>query len=224
MTRAGYLDGLRGLAVAWMILFHFSYDLTLLGYVDWNFAEGFWWYFPRVIAGTFLYCVGLSLYYAHHSGIRWNAIKKRTIKLGLAALAVSIGTYVAFPQQWVFFGTLHCILLGSLLGVLLVNHRKLSWIIMILIIIFQYVLNYDIKWVSSIVQKPSMDFIPVYPWLWVILAGSLSAPYLSRMELISRMKSPGILDFLGKHSLKIYLIHQPLIFGCLLGVRKLFFQ
>src|SRR5690349_16322417 len=107
MTRAGYLDGLRGLAVAWMIIFHFSYDMTLLQFVDWNFAEGFWWYFPRVIAGTFLYCVGLSLYYAHHSGVRWAAIKNRTIKLGLGAVAVSIGTYFAFPQQWVFFGTLH---------------------------------------------------------------------------------------------------------------------
>lgn len=220
--RASYLDALRGLAVLWMIIFHFSYDMMMLGFVRWNFAEGFWWYFPRVIAFTFLFCVGLSMNYAHRPRINWPALNKRLLKLGAAALAVSLGTYIIFPNLWIYFGTLHCIFVGSLLGALLVNHRKTSLVLMLSIMIAQYLLGYDIKWISSILQKPSMDFIPIYPWLWVILAGILIGPYLSKIEFLQQMKSPRILNLLGRHSLKIYLLHQPLIYGLLLGVQLIF--
>ena len=111
--RARYLDSLRGMAVVWMIIFHACYDMRMLGMVDWNFASGFWYAFPRVIAFTFLFCVGASLNFAHTPQINWKSLRIRSLKLGLAALAVSIGTYVAFPQQWIYFGTLHCIFAGG---------------------------------------------------------------------------------------------------------------
>lgn len=211
--RAHYLDSLRGLAVIWMIIFHASYDLRMFHYVDWDFTEGFWFGFPRVIAFTFLFCVGASLHYGHTPNVDWNAIKKRSIKLGLGSLIVSIGTYFVFPSQWVFFGTLHCIFVGSILGALLVNRRKIALVLMIILLTLQYGFNYDIKWVSSILQKPSMDFIPIYPWFWAILLGILSAPYLSRIPVLSRMKPQPFLNFLGQNSLVIYLVHQPVIFG-----------
>ena len=211
--RAPYLDALRGMAVLWMIIFHGAYDLRMFNYVTWNFSEGFWYGFPRFIAFTFLFCVGLSLNYGHTPRPNWQAMKKRSLKLFLAALGVSVGTYFVFPNQWIFFGTLHCILVGSLLGVLVVNHRALAWMLLILILIGQYLLHFDIKWVSSIIQKPSMDFIPIYPWFWAILLGIVGGPYLSRIPLLNEMKSNAFLDYLGRHSLKIYLIHQPVLFG-----------
>jgi uncharacterized membrane protein len=211
--RAHYLDSLRGLAVLWMIIFHGAYDLKMFNYVPWNFSEGFWYGFPRFIAFTFLFCVGLSLYYAHSPQPNWPSMKKRSLKIGLGALAVSIGTWVAFPNQWIFFGTLHCILVGSLLGVFFVQRRIVAGFLFVLILILQYVMNYDIKWVSSIIQKPSMDFIPIYPWFWAILLGILMAPYLSKNPLLQKMGPNKFLGFLGKHSLKIYLLHQPILFG-----------
>lgn len=219
--RDHFLDALRGLAVLWMIIFHFSYDMTILGFVDWDFSQGFWWVFPRVIAFTFLYCVGASLNYVHRPEIRWDNLKSRTIKIGLGAILVSIGTYFLFPRQWVFFGTLHCILVGSILGALLVNHRKLAFGMMLTIMLGQYVLGLDIQWVSSIIQKPSMDFIPIYPWFWAILLGITLNPILARQGLLQRLKYPKLLGLMGHHSLKIYLIHQPLIYGLLLLVRIL---
>lgn len=211
--RAIYLDSLRGLAVIWMIIFHLAYDLNLFGLLKWDFSQGFWYAFPRFIAFTFLFCVGLSLNYGHRPSPNWGALKKRSLKLGLCAFAVSLGTYVLFPTQWVYFGTLHCIFFGSLLGVLVVNHRKISFILFLMILILQYVLNFDIKWVSSIIQKPSMDFIPIYPWFWVILLGILTGPYLEQWAALKKLKPSPLLNFLGQHSLKIYLLHQPLIFG-----------
>lgn len=211
--RAGYLDALRGLAVIWMIIFHTAYDLRMYRYIDWDFSQGFWYAFPRVIAFTFLFCVGISLNYTHRPKINWTALKLRSLKLGLSALAVSIGSYLIFPTQWIYFGTLHCIFTGSIIGALLVNHRKTAGVLLVLILFFQYVLQFDIKWVSSILQKPSMDFIPIYPWFWAILLGIMAGPHLSRMSFLNGIKAGPFLNFLGQHSLKIYLIHQPLIFG-----------
>lgn len=213
--RNGFLDALRGIAVVWMIIFHTAYDMRMFGFVDWNFAEGFWWGFPRVIAFTFLFCVGISLNYVHVPKINTRSLKNRTLKLAGCAIIISLSTYFMFPQQWIFFGTLHCILVGSLIGVLLVNSRKLAAVLCLSILVAQYGLGYDIKWVSSIVQKPSMDFIPIYPWVWAILAGILIGPYLSKIRQLTELPVPSWLRFLGTHSLKIYLIHQPVIFGTL---------
>jgi uncharacterized membrane protein len=211
--RAHWLDSLRGVAVVWMVIFHASYDLRMFNIVTWDFSQGFWYFFPRVIAFTFLFCVGASLNYSHRPQINWPSLKERMLKLGLAAGCVSVGTYFVFPQQWIFFGTLHCILTGSLLGALVVNHRKVALGLLLLILTTQYALGFGIKWVSSIIQKPSLDFIPIYPWFWAILLGIMTGPYLSRFRHFQEMKPNPFLNFLGRHSLKIYLIHQPLIFG-----------
>ncbi len=219
--RKGYLDALRGLAVIWMIIFHFSYDLHNFGYVNWDFNHGFWFAFPRVIAFTFLFCVGLSLNYTHAQGINWAFLKKRSFVLGSAALIISIATYYMFPDQWIYFGTLHCILAGTLLGAPLVKHRHIAFVIFLTILILQYGLNYDIKWLSSLLQKRSMDFIPIYPWFWTILLGLLIGPYLDQVKALREFPTPRPLTFLGQHSLKIYLIHQPLFFALLMGFRAI---
>lgn len=211
--RASYLDSLRGLAVVWMVIFHTAYDLRMFRYIDWDFSQGFWYAFPRVIAFTFLFCVGIAMTYGHSPKVNWKAMRERTFRLGGAAVIISVVTYFLFPQQWIFFGTLHCILAGSLLGALVVNHRKLVRTLLVLILFLQYIAGFGISWVSSIVRKPSMDFIPIYPWFWAILAGIALAPYLSRIKLLNNMKAIPFLAFLGRHSLKIYLLHQPIIFG-----------
>lgn len=213
--RVPYLDILRAVAVIWMIIFHVTYDMRMFGHNSIDFSTGFWFAFPRLIAGTFLFCVGIALNYTHKEHVKIPALLKRLKKLGLSALAVSIGTYIAYPHQWVYFGTLHCILAGSLLGAFFVHRRMLAGIVMTVILFLQYVAGFDIKWVSSVLMKPSMDFIPIYPWFWVILAGILLGPYLSRIKLLNTLPVPKFFDFLGRHSLSIYLIHQPLIFGAL---------
>ena len=64
------LDQIRGLAVLFMLIFHFTYDLKLFGHVDVNFQEGFWFFFPRLIVFMFLWSVGASLELVHGKGIK----------------------------------------------------------------------------------------------------------------------------------------------------------
>ncbi len=219
--RSNFLDSLRGIAVLWMIIFHTAYDLKIFQFIDLDFTQGFWFSFPRVIAFTFLFCVGLSLYYTHASGIKWKSLQQRTFKLAFSAGAVSLGTYLLFPTQWIFFGTLHCILIGSILGALVVNRRTIAFVILILLLTLQYGFGLDLKWVSRIIHKPSMDFIPIYPWFWTIVLGILTGPYLSRISWFIKMRPLPFLNYLGQHSLLIYLIHQPVIFGLIWAFSKL---
>lgn len=219
--RAGYLDALRGLAVIWMIIFHTFYDMRMLGMIQWDFSQGFWFGFPRVIAFTFLFCVGAALNFTHKPSINWTHLGKRSLKLALAAGLISFTTYIIFPQQWIFFGTLHCILMGSILGALLVNHRPSALVLIVTILILQYGLDLDIKWVASIIRKPSMDFIPIYPWFWAILLGLLTEPLLSKNKHLSQIQPPLFFKFVGNHSLKIYLLHQPIIYGTLWAISGL---
>jgi uncharacterized membrane protein len=204
-----------------MVIFHTAYDLNMFQFVSWDFSTGFWYAFPRVIAFTFLFCVGASLNYTHRPRINWNSLTKRSQKLGLAALIISLSTYFMFPSNWIYFGTLHCIFMGSILGALLVNKRKLALVILILILIGQYALDFDIKWVSSLTKRQSMDFIPIYPWFWPILLGILIQPFLSKLSILQEIKPNRYLNFLGQNSLKIYLIHQPVIFGLIWMIRQL---
>lgn len=204
-----------------MVIFHTAYDLNMFQFVTWDFSTGFWFAFPRVIAFTFLFCVGVSLNYTHRPRINWGPLIKRSQKLGLAAIIISVSTYLMFPSNWIYFGTLHCIFAGSILGALLVNKRKLALLILILILIGQYYFNFDIKWVSSLTKRQSMDFIPIYPWVWPILLGILIQPFLSKLGILQGIKPNRYLNFLGQNSLKIYLIHQPVIFGLIWVVRQL---
>ncbi len=217
--RSPLLDSLRGLAVVWMVIFHTAYDLRMFNFIQWDFANGFWYAFPRVIAFTFLFCVGASLNFTHTPRVNWSALGKRSLKLGTCAAVVSISTYFIFPLQWIYFGTLHCIFAGSILGALVVNHRKLAAGLLAVILVLQYVLGYDIKWVSSYIQKYSMDFIPIYPWFWAILLGILVGPYLTKVSGSWAKSRP--LHFLGKNSLKIYILHQPIIYAVIWVISSL---
>ncbi len=212
-SRQPWLDSLRGLAVVWMVIFHATYDMRMFGLNEIDMNVGFWYAFPRIIAGTFLFCVGISLNFTHRPEINWKNLGKRCATLGTCALIISVATFFTFRAQWIYFGTLHCILVGSLLGALLVNHRAAALILMILIIVAQYFLGYDIKWVSSITQRHSMDFIPIYPWFWVILIGILVGPHLEKSTILQKLPPSKFLHLLGRHSLKIYLLHQPILFG-----------
>lgn len=218
--RADLIDLFRTIAICWMITFHTAYDLRALGFSQTDFSSGFWYFFPRVIAGSFLFIVGLSLHLAYENGINWSKFWRRQIKIAVGAVVISISTFFIFPANWVYFGTLHCIFFATVLGVFFVGKR---WAILasLLLILIALLSGFDLFWVSSLIQKPSMDFIPIYPWFFCTLLGLFVASFKVFWKFVYNCRIQEVLTLPGKHSLIIYLLHQPLIFGVLILIKNL---
>lgn len=236
-ARLAVIDLARGLAVVAMAAYHLSWDLSWFGIVDWPVAQGPGWRsFAASIAGTFLFLAGVSLDLAHHDGIRWRSFLFRLLKIVLAAAAVSLVTYFTFGDSFVRMGILHCIAASSLLALPFV---RLPFAVTALAAVFVLTLP---SWASSFffngqallwtgLGTPdfgSVDYVPLAPWAGVTLAGiALSRlfrerglwAHLSRLRLTA---PPGrFTRLLGRHSLPIYLLHQPLLYGLVWSVALL---
>jgi uncharacterized membrane protein len=213
MTNRIYLtDSLRGLTIIWMIIFHFTYDLSMFKLVNVDFNHGFWYYFPRIIAFTFLFCVGISLELAHAASLNKQKFWKRFTKISVAALLISVLTYFIYPEEWIYFGTLHCIAVGSLISIPFLHRFWLQLITLITILFLQWGLGFDVAFISKILKQKSMDFIPIYPWFEAILIGMLVTPFILKNKEKLNQYRLVFLENLGKKSLIIYIVHQPVLY------------
>ena len=82
------VDVARGVALAAMIVYHFSWDLSFLGFVRVVVAtHPAWRAFAMTIAGSFLFLVGCGLVLAHPDRIRWRPFARR---VGIVAAAAAV--------------------------------------------------------------------------------------------------------------------------------------
>ncbi len=216
-NRHDFPDILRGFAVILMFIFHCSYDLNLLGFIEINIHKYTLWYvLPRIIVFLFLFCVGLTITLTHKNGIKWGKFHRRLGKITVCAIGVSLATYLCFPKHWIYFGTLHCIAVCSLLALPLLKHHFLALIGAIALFI-PALLGKTIPW--FLLSHNSMDYIPPFPWFGVVLLGIFSNGINIHRISIPKWRilvpAKNTLVFLGRHSLPIYLIHQPVIYGVL---------
>ncbi|MBL7664735.1 MAG: DUF1624 domain-containing protein [Bacteriovoracaceae bacterium] len=213
-SRSLLLDTIRGVAVVLMLFFHFSYDLWLFKLADISINNFFWFYLPRLIVFLFLFSVGVSLWTVHTPKRNDKKIWQRFFKLSGLAIVISVSTYVMFPKTWIYLGTIHCIALCSLIMSYLVPYRKILIALIIFILATYFAFDLTTSKLAFIPHVKSMDFIPVYPWIWVVALGILLAPLVMQVK---GKPNPvlRILSFLSRHSLKIYLLHQPLFYGVL---------
>jgi len=194
-----------------MIFFHLFYDLNLFKFVDINFQKDiFWFVLPRVIVTLFLFSVGMSLSLAHQKGFKLKPYFERLVKIGVGALLITVFTYFAFPQNWIYFGTLHCIFFLSIICLPFLKYPRISFIVAILILTLE-IIGRQIPFFE--LSHASMDYIPIFPWLAVSLLGVFGARYHFYKIKIPLNTVTKPLVFLGQHAFKIYIIHQPILFG-----------
>lgn len=214
MVRRSLVDLLRSLAIILMIFFHLCYDLTLFQFLKIDFFNNpFWFFLPRFIVALFLISSAASLVFAYQHGFDKKKYFHRLWKITLCALLISLITYFAFPQNWVIFGTLHCIALTSVIAVPFLKRPKLSAVLALLTLYLALVLGYDTQYFSRFFSFRSMDFIPVFPWMGWVWAGIFLAHTRLFQWQIAIPRLNKITYFLSTHSLKIYLLHQPLFYG-----------
>ena len=227
--RIDSIDIARGLALVAMAIYHFAWDLEFFGYVDPGMtAVGGWKIFARSIASSFLFLAGVSLFLAHADGIRWRGYWRRLAMVAVAALAISVATYVATPDSFIFFGILHQIALASVLGLAFVRLPAVLTLVAAGLVAaapqFLRSSYFDAPWWwwtgLSEAYPRSNDYVPIFPWFAAVLFGIAAARLARRSGLLDRLAAIRIgrwarpAAFAGRHSLAVYLIHQPVIIAC----------
>jgi uncharacterized membrane protein len=225
------VDAARGIAIAAMIVFHAAWDLSFLRLIATPVgSHPAWQAFAMSIAGSFLALVGVGLVLGHGDEIRWRRFTRRLATIALAALAVSVATYLAFPDSFIFFGILHMIAVGSVLALPFL--RTPIWlvagtavVVLALPAFFRSPLFDDrpLAWIGFSERiPPSNDFEPVFPWFALVLAGIVLARLVLTSHLRERLAAwrargplPRVLVWAGRWSLVIYLVHQPILLGVL---------
>jgi uncharacterized membrane protein len=225
------IDIARGAAVAAMVVYHFAWNLSELRLIETEITqEPEWRFFARAIAASFLTLVGIGLVLAHPNRIRWRAFGKRLAVVAGAAFLITIATYFTFPASYIFFGILHAIALASLLAVPFTQLPAwMSGLVAVLIGVATLLLKqpaFDLPILAFLglgSRVPTTnDWVPVFPWAAFVFAGvalaKLGRRWLARAPdgPASGLGSP--LAWVGRHSLVIYLVHQPILFGALWGV------
>ncbi len=231
MKRFDRLDALRGLAIVWMALYHFAFDLNHFGLLqprqDPN-GDPVWIVNRTLILGLFLFCAGLGQAVAIESGQGWPRFRRRWAQVAGCALLVSVGSWLVFPRSWIAFGVLHALCVMLPLGRLLVPWRGWLWPLAALAIALPLLWRHPIfdspwlSWVGLVTRKPvTEDYVPLLPWLGVLLAGVAAGQWVlaGRRQALAgplpRALQP--LAALGRWSLSFYMLHQPVFFGLLIA-------
>lgn len=226
------IDFLRGLAIIMMIIYHLFYDLDFFNVYNINIIYGFWWYFARTTAAMFILLVGISLTLSY-SRLRSRNPKSnlypRYLRRGLRifswGLIITLMTWIFLREGFVIFGVLHLIGISIILAYPFLKLRSLNLLIgVIFISIGIYLKNFTFSssWWIWLGLTPhnfyTVDYFPIFPWFGVILIGvfigNLLYPnYTRKFNLfnISNFSFIRLFCFLGRHSLLIYLIHQPIL-------------
>jgi uncharacterized membrane protein len=226
------VDLLRGVAIVLMVLYHLVFDINYFSVREIDIYSGFWLVVARAAALLFLLLVGLSLTLSHsrarlmgeEDGYLSHLLKRSAWILGLA-LGVSVVTYLFIGKGFIIFGVLHLIGLSLLLAHPFLRMHRANFIFGLLFIflgIYLQNIRVSFTWLLWLGLEPpnfySVDYFPVFPWFGVILLGmglgSLLYPgYQRRISMPDFAGSPLVraLSFLGRNSLTIYLIHQPVL-------------
>jgi uncharacterized membrane protein len=154
-------------------------------------------------------------------------------RLGLiagSALLVSVATWWFEPQAFVFFGILHQIAVASVLALpfLWLPTGAVAVAAAAVIAAPSFVASpiFDtpaLWWIGlSTVPPTSVDYVPLFPWFGVVLAGvvlgRLAVPSMYSSALARWQPTTGparLLGWAGRWSLLIYLAHQPILVGVL---------
>jgi uncharacterized membrane protein len=217
------IDLIRVFGILTMVHFHFSYDLALFGMAKFNWGSKFWYLYPRVIASMFLLTSGMSFELIRQKNSGKKSIATRAFQIAIYALVISLSTYLLYPAQWIYFGTLHCIASCLLISLILLrnNFLLIGIFILINILFFSNFITYrDMLGLSPI---KSLDYIPLYPWYLVFLLGVM----ISRFSQINTYRWQGedgifrkMISFLSQKTLAIYVVHQPILFALLFLAQK----
>ncbi|WP_406655614.1 heparan-alpha-glucosaminide N-acetyltransferase [Methanolobus sp. ZRKC2] len=232
------VDVFRGIAIICMVIYHIFFDLYFLGIYETDIHSGIPLLIGRGAAIIFIFLVGVSLTLSYSrarlsSGGKKNLFPKY-LKRGLIiffwGLVITVVTGLFLERGVIVFGILHLIGVSIILAYPFLKYRGTPLIIGFFIILLGFFMEgayVDFPWLLWIGFKPfgfyTFDYFPLVPWFGFVLLGVFTGNvlyegYQRQFEICDCEDRPSVrvLDLFGRHSLFIYLVHQPIILGLLM--------
>lgn len=238
-ARLWEIDVARGVAVVLMVFFHLMWDLQFLGLSEVNVFSTPWQTFARGIGSSFAFLMGLSLALVGARLGDRGALRRYALRRGglifVLGMLISLATYLALGDGYVRFGILH--MLGSMLVVAAPLVFAPAWAALLaglaMILLGALLAGRTVEepwliWLGVPQAGVAMaDYYPLLPWggpallgvafgLWAYPGGARRR----RWPDLAATAPARALGLLGRHSLLIYLAHQPVLLALLFGLRR----
>lgn len=227
------LDLIRGVLILGMIGDHILYDcVTYLG----------------IFEGAMQHPVRMALHYlgaylfvllSGASACVSRSNLRRGLQLAVISLGVTLVTFLNNPANFIVFGILHCLSACAILYALL--RPALARIPHTLAPVLWITLAVLFGWLTAVVVPDSgwfwlfgfenarfvsADYYPLFPWFFVYLLGAWGGPYIFAHRLPAwfyRLRC-AFLEKIGRWSLWVYLLHQPVALFIILVIREMYFR
>lgn len=244
-VRLHLLDGIRGMVLISMIAYHFSWNMVYLYGADWRWYHGTGAYFwQQSICWTFILLSGFCW------SMGRKPLKRGMLIFG-GGLLVTAVTLLVMPQNRVVFGVLTLIGSSMLLLILIEPFWKnipkeagavISFSLFLLCRhLNQGYLGFETfhllvlpeSWYQNLLtaylgMPPkgfySTDYFPLFPWFFLFVTGYFLFGICEKRGILQwkiLQKKLPFVDFLGKNSFLVYLLHQPVLYAVLEGLRQI---
>jgi len=235
--RIEILDALRGLSVVLMVVHHLLYNFAeFLGAPWWLFTNPVFDILHYIFAGLFILLSGIS-----------SRFSRSNIKRGLIAIALAMGiTAVTYYMEMpIWFGVLHLLgfsmlffgLTRKLWDLLPVKAAPFIYIVLVVCGALArecLTLKSDNVWIGNLISvlgwpQPdfvSFDYFPLLPWLFVFLLGTATGVFIRDRKFPAWFYEvkPPFFPAVGRKALIIYILHQPALYGIVMGIKYLIGQ
>jgi uncharacterized membrane protein len=212
--------------ICFVILSEVFHASVHMGYVGFAFVTAtciMWHYWPAQASGVgiIMFCVGISSYVQNMDGIKWHKVISRIKKLFFVSICISIVTYIFLPDEFIYFGAIHCITVVSVLHLPFLRFPQYS--ILGSLGIFLYKALIGEFFLEVPVFRATADHMPWFENLGYLLFG-IFCGHVGMHQATNYIRcmwgflKPGIhledtvFPFLGRHSLFIFIVHQVVLF------------
>jgi uncharacterized membrane protein len=213
-ARVWEIDFFRGLLIIYMIFIHIMYDLQYIYNINVNYDGGILQLSRIIFSPCFIIVSGISTAFSRNSF-------KRGLIVFLTAMGLTLVTFIADRELFIVFGILHFLGIWMMISPLF---KKLPtfWIFVscgifvVISLLIPYV-KVDHNYLSILgfhnASFSSLDYYPLleYGWAFLLGMGLSKLLYKEKKSIFPFTIKSKVVNFIGRNSLYIYVVHQPII-------------